>query len=145
MSNAPGLALSATWATTIDDMPEEHEHRDGVHVDEHHVVDRGPPRAAARLERAQVQLGRDPGGEDRAERAGVLEERRYEHEERREREERLESLLDGQPGHEVDHSREHEHRERLEHDTAQDRQPGPDRERERAERHGHAEDRDRPA
>ena len=47
----------------------------------------------------------------------------HEHEQRREREERLEPLLDREPGEHVDRAREHEDRERLDHDAAQDRQP----------------------
>ena len=62
-------------------------------------------------ERAEVQLGGNPSAEDPAERAGVLEERRDEHEERRVHEERLEALLDREPGDDVDRAREHEHRE----------------------------------
>ena len=69
-----------------------------------------------------MQLGRHPGGEDRAEGAGVLEEGRHQHEQRREPEKRLEALLDRDAGEEVDHAREREDRQRLEHDATQDRE-----------------------
>ena len=48
--------------------------------------------------------------EDAPERAGVLEERRHQHEQRRVHEERLEALLDGEPRDHVDGAGEHEHR-----------------------------------
>ena len=64
--------------------------------------------------------------EDAAERAGVLEERRHEHQQRGVHEERLEALLDGEAGDDVDGAGEHQHRERLARDAAQDRQPRPE-------------------
>ena len=65
----------------------------------------------------------DARAEDAAERAGVLEERRHQHEQRGVHEERLEALLDREAGDDVDRAREHEHGQRLARDAAQDRLP----------------------
>ena len=90
-------------------------------------------------EGSQVQTSRDARREDAAERAGVLEERRQEHEQGREHEERLGALLDRDSGEHVDEARDHEHGSRLDHDAAQDLQAAAKAGHQRDEAGDHAE------
>ena len=80
--------------------------------------------------------------EDAPERAGVLEERRHEHQQRRVHEERLEALLDGEARDHVDGAGEDEDGQRLARDASQDRVLRADAGEQRDERDGATEDGD---
>ena len=74
-----------------------------------------------------MELARQPAGEDAAERAGVLEERRDQYEQTGERDERREPLLDREPGDDVDQAGDEEDGQRLAQDPAEGRVAGPER------------------